>query len=118
MAVKGLESTADRYMRKILEMDFPGHHKVREVWVTISLHTEDKFVAKATVTSGEGHGKRTRGYSAVGGTIKEALLELAATIIAKYPVEEYEQVDIDLPVSVIVNTQTFGKLFDYKKGDD
>jgi len=102
MSVKGLgTSLQDKYMRKILEMDLPGNHKVKEVWVKISLHTEDKFVAKATLTSGKGHGKRTRGYAATGDTIKEALLELAATIITKYPVEEYEQVDIDLPVSLI-----------------
>jgi len=111
MPVTGLANMQDQYMLDILRMDLPSEHRVEKVWVEMTRATNHMFVAKARMTSGKNHAKRTRDYSAGANTIEEALLELAATIIVKYPVEEDERVDINMPVSKIVGTKVFSKLF-------
>lgn len=111
MPVEGLVKTEDEYMLDILRMDLPGDHKVEKVWVEMTRDIDYLFIAKARMTSGSGHGKRTRDYSTGGNTIKEALLELVAEIVVKYPVEEGERVDIDIPVADIINTRTFKLYF-------
>jgi hypothetical protein len=109
----------EQLMAAILSADLPGSSMVKEVWVGVVWDSPTKFVAKAKMMFGKGHGKRTRDYSAHGDTISDALLELAAKIIIKYPVEDGESLDINLPVIDLAHTKTFRKWFSMdKKGED
>ena len=118
MPVTGLQTASERYMRAILATKLPSGHRVDKVWVEI-VWTEGEFVAKALTTQGEFVSskyavwldKETRDFSATADTIRGALLELIATIVLEYPVKDNESVDINVPVSEIVNTKTFKQWF-------
>jgi len=108
MPVIGLPNKQDQYMLDILVMDLPDHERVVRVRVELTWVTEGAFVAIAKVS----HGDKFRRYSAHGDTVEDALLELAATIILRYPIEKNQVVDIGIPTAKIVNTKAFQKVFD------
>jgi hypothetical protein len=107
MAVTGLAHTQDEYMISILTMDLPKDDRVEACGVLVSWELGEMFVATATTTK-EGADKP---YQGVGHTIKDALLELAAEIVLNYPVEENEEVNINIPTNLLVKTNTFKKWF-------
>lgn len=112
MPVKVLSEPQDQLMLDILATDLPGNDRVVRVRVELTWVTEGAFVAFAKIACDAGFRK----YSSNGNTVEGALLELAANIILNYPGE----VDINVPVSDIVNTRTFKLYFrrDDQKGDD
>lgn len=112
MPVTGLADMQDQYMLDILRMNLPGNHKVEVVWVEMTRDTVHMFTAKARTTYRDGPQRVPIRYFGSGNTIKEALLELAAKIILEYPMEDDRAIDIDIPLSNIVNTKTFKKWFD------
>ena len=103
MPVIGLANMQDQYMLDILVMALPDNERVVRVRVELTWVTEGAFVAIAKVS----HKDTFRRYSAHGNTVEDALLELAATIIIRYPLENREIVDIGIPTAKIVSTKVW-----------
>jgi len=123
MTVTGLKSRennceVDRYIQEILAMSLPGDNIALSVSVGASFKDPAVFVAAARLAYKGG----PKDYEARGDSAEEALLELVAEIIIKYPVEGNErqlEIDINLPVGDIVHTKTFSKWFAMdEKGDN
>jgi hypothetical protein len=102
----------EKYMVDILLMQLPEERNVTKVWVELrsSAHQPgEAFVANAMVPHPfiDEVSDLELCYEGKGDSIKEALLELAAEIVIKYPASENGDVSIDIPISLLVMTKSF-----------
>ena len=113
MPVLGLASLADQYMLHILVMRIPEGNRIEKCWIETSWDSKGGYIAKASTH----FDNSLIEYSAKGNTSKEALLELAATIIVQYPIiNGNPSMDIDIPLQDLINTKVFTDWFDSQRG--
>lgn len=109
-----IDKNTDELMTDILGMQLPRKNTVVDVRVVVSWNSDGEFVAIAKTK-----GDQKRIFKAESNTSKSALLELAALIVIKFPIEKKEdEIQIDIPTGVLVKTEVFKKWFDrVQKGD-
>jgi len=105
--------TQDEVMQAILTARLPNDG-IENVSVILAWSATGDFLAEAFTK------KKAVRLQGKGGSGKDALLELAAFLIFVYPIDDGEQIGVDIPLPILLKTKIFTDWFavrENKKGD-